>query len=230
MLDEATLAYGGLDGIAVTAGIFVPPDPQGHIPDDQWALTFAINVTGTYLVADEAGETLEGAGPARQSGADHQRQRGGREERQPGLRHQQGRRQPSRARTGDRAGAAGARQRRGAGDGGARQRHVPARSRDRLAREVQHRLTPKQESDDALREKLAQFYAERTLTKSPITPADQAEAFFLLLQPAGCQQDHRPGHHRGRRVARSVLAMICCEPILAASLATREGSRRKRRG
>jgi enoyl-[acyl-carrier-protein] reductase (NADH) len=37
------------------------------------------------------------------------------------------------------------------------------------------------ESDDALREKLAQFYAERTLTKSPITPADQAEAFFLLF-------------------------------------------------
>src|SRR6185369_10190529 len=37
------------------------------------------------------------------------------------------------------------------------------------------------EADDALRDKLARFYAERTLTKSPITPADQAEAFFLLL-------------------------------------------------
>jgi NAD(P)-dependent dehydrogenase (short-subunit alcohol dehydrogenase family) len=36
------------------------------------------------------------------------------------------------------------------------------------------------ESDDSLRTKLAKFYAERTLTKSPITPADQAEAFFLL--------------------------------------------------
>ena len=37
------------------------------------------------------------------------------------------------------------------------------------------------ESDDALRNKLAEFYAERTLTKSSITPADQAEAFFLLV-------------------------------------------------
>src|SRR2546429_140812 len=37
------------------------------------------------------------------------------------------------------------------------------------------------ESDDSLREKLARFYADRTLTKSPITPADQAEAFFLLV-------------------------------------------------
>jgi enoyl-[acyl-carrier-protein] reductase (NADH) len=37
------------------------------------------------------------------------------------------------------------------------------------------------ESDEALTAKLAQFYADRTLTRSPITPADQAEAYFLLL-------------------------------------------------
>jgi hypothetical protein len=28
---------------------------------------------------------------------------------------------------------------------------------------------------------LAHFYADRTLTHSPITPGDQAEAFYLLL-------------------------------------------------
>ena len=27
----------------------------------------------------------------------------------------------------------------------------------------------------------ADYYADRTLTKSPITPADQAEAYFLLV-------------------------------------------------
>jgi NAD(P)-dependent dehydrogenase (short-subunit alcohol dehydrogenase family) len=37
------------------------------------------------------------------------------------------------------------------------------------------------ESDEVLTAKLAQFYADRTLTKAPITPADQAEAYFLLL-------------------------------------------------
>ena len=37
------------------------------------------------------------------------------------------------------------------------------------------------ESTEALRSKLAQFYADRTLLKRPITPADQAEAVFLLL-------------------------------------------------
>ena len=39
----------------------------------------------------------------------------------------------------------------------------------------------KKDSDDSLRDKLAQFYANRTLTKAPITPEDQAEAFYLLL-------------------------------------------------
>ena len=37
------------------------------------------------------------------------------------------------------------------------------------------------ESDDEVRNKLAEFYAQRTLTKVPIEPKDQAEAFFLLV-------------------------------------------------
>jgi enoyl-[acyl-carrier-protein] reductase (NADH) len=36
------------------------------------------------------------------------------------------------------------------------------------------------EGTKALRDKLAHFYAQRTLTKSPITIADQAEAAYLL--------------------------------------------------
>ena len=38
-----------------------------------------------------------------------------------------------------------------------------------------------EETTDALVAKLSAFYAERTLTKSGITPADQAEAYFLLV-------------------------------------------------
>jgi NAD(P)-dependent dehydrogenase (short-subunit alcohol dehydrogenase family) len=38
-----------------------------------------------------------------------------------------------------------------------------------------------QDDDDSLRNKLASFYAQRTLTQSPITPEDQAEAAYLLL-------------------------------------------------
>ena len=54
MLDQVAIAYGGFDSIEVTAGTFVPSDTTGHIPDDKWAVTFAVNVTGSYLVADEA--------------------------------------------------------------------------------------------------------------------------------------------------------------------------------
>ena len=54
MLEDVSLAYGGLDAVVVTAGLFVPQDITGRISDDQWALTYAVNVVGAYLVADEA--------------------------------------------------------------------------------------------------------------------------------------------------------------------------------
>ena len=56
------------------------------------------------------------------------------------------------------------------------------------------------------------FYADRTLTKTPITPADQAEAIFLLLS-ATPEQDDRPDHHGGRRTARSVPALATASVI-----------------
>ena len=37
------------------------------------------------------------------------------------------------------------------------------------------------EATYSLTTKLSRFYADRTLTKNPITPADQAEAYFLLV-------------------------------------------------
>jgi hypothetical protein len=37
------------------------------------------------------------------------------------------------------------------------------------------------ESTDALREKLAAYYAKRSLTQTAIEPGDQAEAIFLLV-------------------------------------------------
>src|SRR5436305_1441980 len=40
-----------------------------------------------------------------------------------------------------------------------------------------------EESTDELREKLAAFYAKRSLTQTPIEPEDQAEAIFLLVSP-----------------------------------------------
>ncbi len=54
MLKDCALAYGGLDAVVITAGLFVPPDRSGHIADSQWGPTFDVNVTGAYIVASEA--------------------------------------------------------------------------------------------------------------------------------------------------------------------------------
>jgi rhamnulose-1-phosphate aldolase/alcohol dehydrogenase len=180
MLDQVALAYGGFDNIIVTAGIFVPSDTTGHIPDDKWALTFAINVTGSYLVADEAAKTW----------------------RDQGL--------PGNLVLTTSANAVVAKKGSIAYDTSkAAANHLvrelaielaplvrvngvaPATvvqgsamfPRDRVIGSLAKYNIPYSEDEptESLVKKLAQFYAERTLTKSPITPADQAEAYFLWI-------------------------------------------------
>ncbi len=182
MLADAVLAYGGFDGVAVTAGIFVAPDAQGRIKDDQWALTFSINVTGSYLVADEAATiwreqelpanlvltTSANAVVAKKGSLAYDASKAAanhlvRElavELAPLVRV----------------------------NGVAPATVVQGSSmfpRDRVIASLTKYNIPfsEVESDDSLRGKLARFYADRTLTKAPITPADQAEAFFLLFSP-----------------------------------------------
>jgi rhamnulose-1-phosphate aldolase/alcohol dehydrogenase len=54
MIKRVVLAYGGLDALVITAGIFISPDQNGQIQDEQWAQTFGINVIGAHIAADEA--------------------------------------------------------------------------------------------------------------------------------------------------------------------------------
>ena len=53
-LADVVLAYGGVDHVVVTAGYYPNPDVNGVVADGEWARAFAINVTGPFLVADEA--------------------------------------------------------------------------------------------------------------------------------------------------------------------------------
>jgi len=46
------LHFGGLDGIINTAAIF-PVGAEGKLSESQWAKTFTVNVTGNYLLAQE---------------------------------------------------------------------------------------------------------------------------------------------------------------------------------
>src|SRR4051812_9762129 len=180
MLDDVALAYGGFDSICVTAGIFVPSDTSGHIPDDKWALTFNINVTGSYLVGDEASKTwaeqgLRGNLVLTTSANAAVAKKGS-------LAYD-----PSKA-------AANHLVRELAIElaplvrvnGVAPATVVQGSSmfpRDRVIGSLAKYKIPytEDEATDSLVKKLAQFYADRTLTKSPITPADEAEAYFLLV-------------------------------------------------
>jgi rhamnulose-1-phosphate aldolase/alcohol dehydrogenase len=62
MFEQVILAYGGIDNVIITAGIYVPPDREGHIPDPMWRKTLDVNVIGPYLVADEARRIWEAQG------------------------------------------------------------------------------------------------------------------------------------------------------------------------
>jgi NAD(P)-dependent dehydrogenase (short-subunit alcohol dehydrogenase family) len=180
MLDQVALAYGGFDSICVTAGFFAPSDVTGHIPDDRWDLTFRINVTGSYLVGDESFKTWKDQGlhgnlvlttsanaaVAKKGSVAYDTSKAAanhlvRElaiELAPLVRVN---------------GVAPATVVQGSA-------MFP---RDRVIGSLAKYAIPytDDEATDSLVGKLAQFYADRTLTKSPITPADQAEAYFLLI-------------------------------------------------
>jgi rhamnulose-1-phosphate aldolase/alcohol dehydrogenase len=180
MLDQVSLAYGGFDSIVVTAGIFVPPDTTGRIPDDKWPLTFAINVMGSYIVADEAKRnwleqglpgslvltTSANAVVAKKGSIAYDTSKAA-------ANHLVGELAVELAPLIRVNGVAPATVVQGSA-------MFP---RDRVIASLAKYNIPytESESSDALTERLARFYAERTLTKNPITPADQAEGFFLLV-------------------------------------------------
>ena len=178
MLDQVALAYGGFDAIEVTAGIFVPSDTTGHIPDDKWLLTFNINVVGSYLVADEAFKTwkeqgLKGALVLTTSANAVVAKKGSvaYDTSKAAANHLVRELAMELAPLVRVNGVAPATVVQGSA-------MFP---RDRVIGSLAKYDIPYTDSEetDSLVSKLAQFYAARTLTKSPVTPADQAEAYFL---------------------------------------------------
>ena len=180
MFQDVMLAYGGIDAVVVTAGIFVAPDKTGRVEDSLWARTYGINVTGAYIVADEAYKIFK----------------------QQGL--------PGNVVITTSANAVVAKKGSLAYDTSkAAANHLvrelavemaplvrvnavaPATvvkgstmfPRDRVIASLTKYAIPFDESEETedLRDKLAQFYAKRSLTQSPIEPEDQAEAIFLLI-------------------------------------------------
>ncbi len=180
MLEDVLLAYGGLDAVVVTAGVFVPPDASGHVEDRAWALTFGVNVTGSYLVADEAHRILKRQGlsasivlttsanavvakkgslayDCSKAAANH-------------LVRELAVEMAPLVRVNAVAPATVV-------------QGSTMFPRDRVIASLAKYGLPfaEAESTDELREKLASFYARRSLTGAPVAPEDQAEAIFLLV-------------------------------------------------
>jgi rhamnulose-1-phosphate aldolase/alcohol dehydrogenase len=179
MIKDAVLAYGGVDRVVVTAGVFIAPGRDGSMVVDQWKLTFDVNVMGSYQVVDELRQLLNEQGMSAsvvlttsvngvvgkkgslaydtsKAAANH-------------LVRELAIEMAPRVRVNAVAPAT-----------------VVAGStmfpRDRVISSLAKYEIPfsESESDDGLRNKLADFYAQRTLTKQPITPADQAETIYFL--------------------------------------------------
>jgi rhamnose utilization protein RhaD (predicted bifunctional aldolase and dehydrogenase)/NAD(P)-dependent dehydrogenase (short-subunit alcohol dehydrogenase family) len=49
---ETVGEFGGIDFVVNTAAIYVVPGPDGELSETQWAKTFLVNVTGNYLLAN----------------------------------------------------------------------------------------------------------------------------------------------------------------------------------
>jgi rhamnose utilization protein RhaD (predicted bifunctional aldolase and dehydrogenase)/NAD(P)-dependent dehydrogenase (short-subunit alcohol dehydrogenase family) len=58
-LRQASLAFGGVDIVINTAAIYPTPDPSLVEADAVWTSTLHINVTGNYILADEAARVLK---------------------------------------------------------------------------------------------------------------------------------------------------------------------------
>ena len=183
LLQQVILAYGGLDQLIVTAGIFISPDKDGRIPDDKWRMTFDVNVMGAYIVADEARgiwqtqglygslvlTTSVNAAVSKKGSLAYDTSKAAANH----LVRELAIELAPLVRVNGLAPATVV-------DGSSmfpRDRVISSLTKYAIAFD-------ESESTEALRGKLANFYAQRTLTKRPITPEDQAEVAYLLVTPA----------------------------------------------
>ncbi|MGQ8367268.1 bifunctional rhamnulose-1-phosphate aldolase/short-chain dehydrogenase [Glaciecola sp. 1036] len=180
LFTQVLLAYGGIDKVVVTAGVFMAEGEDYALNDRIFDKSFGVNVKGAYIVASEAQriwqkQLMKGALVLTTSVNGAVSKRGS-------LAY-------------DTSKAAANHLVRELAVTLAPQINVNALApatvvqgssmfpRDRVMSSLRKYAIEhtEEESTEVLREKLANFYAQRTLTKQPITPEDQAEAAYLLI-------------------------------------------------
>jgi NAD(P)-dependent dehydrogenase (short-subunit alcohol dehydrogenase family) len=172
--------FGGIDGIVNTAAIYPMPAPDGELSEAQWDNTFLVNVTGNYLLARESDWVFEDqklpSSMVLTSSANAAVPKKGSEAydtSKAALNHL----------IRELAIKLGPQVR----VNGIAPATVVAGStmfpRDRVIQSLEkYKISfSGTESTEELRDKLADFYAQRTLTKRPILPQDCANAIVWLL-------------------------------------------------
>lgn len=176
---QTLLAFGGIDKVIVTAGVYIAPGKDGEFTDAQWKTTFDVNVRGSFNVVDEVRDIL-------------------RDQNIPA----------SVVLTTSVNGVVGKKGSFAYDTSKAAANHLVRELAIEMAPLVRvNAVAPatvvagstmfprdrvidsltkygiefaESESDAELRDRLAEFYAQRTLTKRPILPSDQAEAILFL--------------------------------------------------
>jgi rhamnose utilization protein RhaD (predicted bifunctional aldolase and dehydrogenase)/NAD(P)-dependent dehydrogenase (short-subunit alcohol dehydrogenase family) len=181
--------FGGIDILINTAALF-PSSPDGTISDAQWALTLEVNVTANYLLADEAAKIFAEQGidvsVVLTSSANAVVAKRGSEAydvSKAALSHLVRELAVSLAPMVRVNGISPATVVKGS----------TMFPRDRVIASLKKYKLPFDEADtdDGLRNVLAQFYATRTLTHQPIDPKDCAQAILFLAGPhSRCTTGH----------------------------------------
>ena len=180
LLNRTLLAYGGLDDIIVTAGVFFTPDETGRNSADQWRASFEVNVRGGYVVADTARPLWQAQGltgslvlTTSVNGVVSKKGTLAYDTSKAAANHLVREMAIELAPLVRVNGLAPATVVKGSS-------MFP---RDRVINSLlKYGLDYREDEDsETLRARLAEFYAQRTLTKAAIGPEDQAEVAYLLI-------------------------------------------------
>jgi rhamnulose-1-phosphate aldolase/alcohol dehydrogenase len=179
-VEHTILAYGGCDSVVVTVGFIASPDRDGRIKDEGWGFTYDVNVIGSCWCVEEAATVFKAQGlPATAcittsaNAVVSKRGSLAYDTSKAAANHLVRELAIDLAPLVRVNGVAPATVVKGSG----------LFPRDRvIANLVKYNLPAgDEETDEVLVNRLAQFYADRTLTKVPIEMADQAEAIFLCV-------------------------------------------------
>ena len=186
LFEDLVLAYGGMDTLIITAGVFFPPDSSGRISDSQWRQTYDVNVIGPAMVAEEAHTVWLRQGLSANliltSSVNATVSKVGSlayDSSKAALNHlvrELAIQMAPLVRVNALAPATVV-------EGSSmfpRERVISSLTKYQLPFD-------EQEDTESLRKRLADFYAQRTLLKSQISPEHQAEAIFLLASERLCR-------------------------------------------